>query len=38
MLEALYGERVPVLRCDDSGRELNWPFDAAAVKRFLEEK
>lgn len=34
-LEARYGERVPVLRENDSGRELNWPFDAAAVMRFI---
>lgn len=35
VLEARYGERVPVLRHVDSGRELNWPFDAAAVGEFL---
>jgi hypothetical protein len=34
-LEALYGSRVPVLRREDSGAELDWPFDAAAVQRFL---
>ena len=34
-LEARYGERVPVLRDDADGRELAWPFDAAAVARFL---
>jgi len=34
-LEARYGERVPVLREDESGRELNWPFDAAAVRDWL---
>jgi hypothetical protein len=33
-LEARYGERVPVLRNEDSGCELNWPFDAAAVMKF----
>jgi hypothetical protein len=33
-LEARYGERVPVLRNEDSGCELNWPFDAEAVMRF----
>ena len=33
-LEARYGERVPVLR-DAAGGELGWPFDAAAVERFL---
>ena len=36
-LEARYGERVPVLRAEGSARELNWPFDAAAVRRFLTE-
>lgn len=30
-----YGTRIPVLRRADSGAELGWPFDAAAVKRFL---
>ncbi len=34
VLEAEYGHRVPVLR-DDAGRELDWPFDAAAVQDFL---
>ncbi|HSN00740.1 MAG TPA: glutaredoxin family protein [Rudaea sp.] len=34
-LEARYGARVPVLSENDSGRELNWPFDAAAVMRFI---
>ena len=34
-LEALYGDRVPVLRREDSGAELGWPFEAEAVKRFL---
>lgn len=34
-LEARYGERIPVLRREDSGRELAWPFDAAAVRTFL---
>jgi hypothetical protein len=35
-LEARYGERVPVLRDGGSGRELDWPFDAAAVQAFLQ--
>ena len=35
VLEARYGERVPVLRDARDGRELDWPFDAAAVRRFL---
>ncbi|WP_257388243.1 glutaredoxin family protein [Tahibacter caeni] len=34
-LEALYGERVPVLRDDDRQRELDWPFDAARVTAWL---
>jgi len=33
-LEARYGIRVPVLRDDASGRELDWPFDAEALGRF----
>jgi len=35
-LEARYGERVPVLREEESGRELDWPFDAAAVRGFVQ--
>jgi hypothetical protein len=35
-LEARYGERIPVLREESSGRELGWPFDAAAVRAFLK--
>ncbi|MEP7042987.1 MAG: glutaredoxin family protein [Dokdonella sp.] len=35
-LEARYGERVPVLHDDDTGRELDWPFDAAAAARWLD--
>ena len=31
-LEARYGLRVPVLRDDTRGIELDWPFDAAAVR------
>jgi hypothetical protein len=34
-LEARYGLRVPVLRDEDSGRELDWPFDGEGVQRFL---
>lgn len=34
-LEQRYGSRVPVLRDARDGRELDWPFDAAAVQRFL---
>ncbi|MFK2904085.1 glutaredoxin family protein [Dyella ginsengisoli] len=35
-LEARYGTRVPVLRDTRDGRELDWPFDAAAVRVFLD--
>ncbi len=35
-LEAKYGERVPVLREEESGRELDWPFDAARVRGFVQ--
>lgn len=34
-LEARYGLRVPVLREEEGGRELDWPFDVEGVKRFL---
>lgn len=34
-LEGLYGTRVPVLRREDSAAELDWPFDADQVRRFL---
>lgn len=34
-LEARYGTRVPVLRDEDSGLELAWPFDALAVRALL---
>jgi len=34
-LEQRYGTRVPVLRDARDGRELDWPFDAAAVRRFI---
>ena len=34
-LEQCYGARVPVLRDARDGRELDWPFDAAAVRAFL---
>lgn len=30
-----YELRIPVLRRTDTGAELGWPFDAAAVARFL---
>lgn len=34
-LESRYGTRVPVLR-DHAGRELDWPFDAGTVRRWLD--
>ena len=34
-LEARYGARVPVLRDGRDGRELDWPFDAETLRRFL---
>lgn len=34
-LEARYGARVPVLRDDARGIELDWPFDADRLQRFL---
>lgn len=34
-LEARYGVRVPVLRDDSHGRELDWPFDAPQVRAFI---
>lgn len=33
-LVARYGVRIPVLR-DPAGRELDWPFSAVEVRRFL---
>ncbi len=30
-----YGVRIPVLKRMDNKAELGWPFDAAAVMRFL---
>lgn len=35
VLEARYGVRVPVLHDVAAGRELDWPFDAAAVVAML---
>ena len=34
-LEARYGMRVPVLRDEASGRELDWPFAGDALADFL---
>ena len=36
VLEACYGVRVPVLRDATTDRELGWPFDADAIRAFLE--
>ena len=33
-LEARYGERIPVLRNENNGAELDWPFDAYAIRKF----
>lgn len=33
-LEETYGLRVPVLKRRDSGRELDYPFDEAAIRKF----
>jgi len=35
-LELRYGSRVPVLHDARSARELDWPFDVAAIRRFLD--
>ena len=34
-LEVRYGVRVPVLRDEQRGVELDWPFDAAGLRRWL---
>ena len=33
-LVALYGKKIPVLRCIDSQKVLCWPFDERAVSYF----
>ncbi|HEV8695908.1 MAG TPA: glutaredoxin family protein [Lysobacter sp.] len=35
-LEARYGERVPVLRDDARGIELDWPFDAKRLQAWMK--
>ena len=35
VLEQRYGLRVPVLRNDDTGTELDWPFDGERLQAFL---
>jgi hypothetical protein len=34
-LEARYGTRVPVLHAARVDRDLGWPFDAEAVRRYV---
>jgi glutaredoxin len=34
-LEERYGTRVPVLRREDTGAELDWPFDQERLRAFL---
>ena len=34
-LELRFGTRVPVLRNEDDGRELDWPFTIEALRGFL---
>ncbi len=34
-LQGVYGERVPVLRREDSAAELDWPFDLRRVRQFI---
>lgn len=34
-LELRYGVRIPVLRDEAGGCELDWPFDAARLRAFL---
>lgn len=36
-LEQRYGLRVPVLRDDVGGRELDWPFNVDAARIFLAQ-
>lgn len=36
VLEARYGARVPVLRDEARGLELDWPFDARRVAAWLQ--
>lgn len=35
VLEARYGTRIPVLRDEARGAELDWPFDADQLRRWL---
>lgn len=36
-LEARYGARVPVLRDEASGAELDWPFDAERLRSWMRK-
>lgn len=36
-LQARYGERIPVLRREDTGAELDWPFAAESLCAFLAD-
>jgi hypothetical protein len=36
-LEQRYGLRVPVLHREDTGAELDWPFDVERVQAFLAD-
>ncbi|MGD9583819.1 MAG: glutaredoxin family protein [Lysobacterales bacterium] len=33
--EQHYGWRIPVLRRDDSGAELDWPFDSVKLRQYV---
>ena len=35
-LEARSGDRVPVLRDEEDGRELAWPFDEVSLRAWLD--
>lgn len=35
VLEDRYGVRVPVLRNEDDGRELDWPFEIDGLRAFI---
>jgi hypothetical protein len=32
----LYGARIPVLKRDDNGNEIGWPFSTADLEEFLQ--
>ncbi len=36
-LEKRYGERVPVLRLEPAGHEIDWPFDGESLARLLDQ-